>query len=152
MDSWREKVVAEAITWIGTPYHPQARIKGPRGGVDCGMLLIEVFKRTGLSPDIDPGNYAPEWHLHRGEEMYLGWIAEHCAEVSVALGQPPPLPGDVAVYKFGRCYAHGAIVVAWPLLVHAHLPDGQVAYGDGEQNPLVERDVKFFSWGAKHGR
>lgn len=138
---WRGKVVAEAITWIGTPYHPQARVKNV--GVDCGMLLIEVFKRCGLINNIDPGNYAREWHLHRGEELYLGWVAEHCAEVNA------PLPGDVAVYKFGRCYAHGTIVVAWPLLIHAHLPEGQVAYGDGLQNPLVDRDVKFFSWGAK---
>lgn len=144
MDSWRDKVVAEAITWIGTPYHPQARVKG--AGVDCGMLLIEVFRRCGLIKNIDPGNYAREWHLHRGEELYLGWVAEHCAEVSA------PLPGDVAVFKFGRCYAHGTIVVAWPLLIHAHLPDGQVAYGDGLQNPLVGRDVKFFSWGAQNGR
>lgn len=141
MDSWREKVVAEAITWIGTPYHPQARVKG--AGVDCGMLLIEVFKRCGLIANIDPGNYAREWHLHRGEELYLGWVADHCAEVTA------PLPGDVAVYKFGRCYSHGTIVVGWPLLIHAHLPDGQVAYGDANQNPLVGRDVKFFSWGAK---
>ena len=144
MESWRDKVVAEAITWIGTPYHPQARVKG--AGVDCGMLLIEVFKRCGLIKNIDPGNYAKEWHLHRGEELFLGWVADHCAAVNV------PLPGDVAVYKFGRCYAHGTIVVAWPLLIHAHLDDGQVAYGDANQNPLAGRDVKFFSWGGKNGR
>ena len=36
----REAVVTEAKTWIGTPFHHAARIKG--AGVDCLMLLSRV--------------------------------------------------------------------------------------------------------------
>lgn len=35
------QAVAEAITWLGTPYHHQGRVKGV--GVDCGTLLCEVY-------------------------------------------------------------------------------------------------------------
>lgn len=35
--------VAEALTWLGTPYHQQGRVKGV--GVDCGTLLCEVYEK-----------------------------------------------------------------------------------------------------------
>ena len=36
----RQRVVAEAETWLRTPYHHMGRIKG--GGIDCPTLLAEV--------------------------------------------------------------------------------------------------------------
>ena len=36
----RAAVVAEAIAWLGTPYHHRARIKGV--GVDCAQLALGV--------------------------------------------------------------------------------------------------------------
>jgi cell wall-associated NlpC family hydrolase len=44
----RATVVAEARSWIRTPYHNCADVKG--AGVDCGMLLVRVFVDTGLMP------------------------------------------------------------------------------------------------------
>ena len=36
------KAVAEALTWLGTPYHHhQGHVKGI--GVDCGTLVFEVY-------------------------------------------------------------------------------------------------------------
>ena len=40
-DNDHARVIAEARTWIGAPYHPQGDIKGV--GVDCGMLLVRIF-------------------------------------------------------------------------------------------------------------
>lgn len=40
------EAVAEAMTWLGTPYHHQGRVKGV--GVDCATLLCEVYKEVGL--------------------------------------------------------------------------------------------------------
>ena len=65
----REKVVAEAKSWIGTPYHNCADVKGV--GCDCGMLLVRVFVDLGIVEPFDPRPYAHDWHLHRGEERYL---------------------------------------------------------------------------------
>src|SRR3954454_10152249 len=58
----RAAVVTEAETWIGTPFHHAARVKG--AGVDCLMLLAEVYERAGITAGrINPPFYVPDWHL-----------------------------------------------------------------------------------------
>ena len=111
-----DAVIAEARLWIGTPYHEQADVRG--AGVDCGMLIVRVFVDSGLVPPFDPRPYPSDWHLHRSEEKYLGFVFNHCTEVAT------PAPADVAVFRFGRCWAHGGIVtIAEPLtIVHAFSP------------------------------
>jgi len=112
----RAAIVAEARRWIGTPYHHAADIRG--AGVDCGMLIVRVFVDTGLCAPFDPRPYTPDWHLHRNEERYLGFVFERCHEVE------EPQPGDVITFRYGRCYSHGGIVTqARPLtFVHAYRP------------------------------
>jgi len=52
----RADVIAEARTWIGTPYKHQHRVKGH--GVDCAGLLIGVARELGLvAPDFDVNGY-----------------------------------------------------------------------------------------------
>ena len=116
----RDRVVTEARRWIGTRYHPAADIRG--AGVDCGMLIVRVFVDLGLCAPFDPRPYPADWHLHRSDERYLGFVTDHCREIDVAA------PGDICVFRFGRCYAHGGIVTrAKPLtLVHAFSPAGTV--------------------------
>jgi cell wall-associated NlpC family hydrolase len=100
----RAAVVAEAQAWLGTPFHHQGRVKG--SGVDCAMLLAEVYQRCGLVPYVDPGYYPPDWHLHRDAERYLEKLMPYARELAGA-----PAPGDVAVFQFGRTFSHGAIVI-----------------------------------------
>ena len=64
----RERVVAEAETWLRTPYHHMGRIKG--GGTDCLMLLAEVYEASGVIPHVDVPFYPPDWNLHRDAERY----------------------------------------------------------------------------------
>ena len=101
-------------TWLGTPYHNCADVKGV--GVDCGMLLVRVFVDTGLVAPFDPRPYPADWHLHRSEEKYLGFVFDRGKEVAA------PQPGDVMVMRIGRCYSHGGIVtVPTPLtIIHAY--------------------------------
>jgi cell wall-associated NlpC family hydrolase len=139
----RRAIAREAQSWIGTPYHPQADIKG--AGVDCGMLLVRVFVDTGLCEPFDPRPYADDWYLHRTEERYLGFIFDRTKEVEA------PLPGDVMVFRYGRCYAHEGIVTdASPLaIVHAFQPAGFVIEEDVGGNVLLSapaRRPRFFSY------
>jgi|GEM_PF-424550 len=164
----RAAIVAEARSWIGTPYHNCADVKG--AGVDCGMLLVRVFVDTGLCEPFDPRPYPPDWHLHRAEEKYLGFVFDRAHEVSA------PQPGDVAVFRFGRCYSHGGIVTRcqasghreWgPTLmpdarslisdiwiVHAYAPAGRVLEERVQQNAVLGEPIrapKFFSlWSLNH--
>jgi NlpC/P60 family putative phage cell wall peptidase len=112
----RADVVAAARAWIGTPYHNCADVLGV--GVDCAMLLVRVFVDLGLVAPFDPRPYAPDWHLHRGEERYLGLLLARAHAVAA------PLAGDVMLFRYGRCYSHGGIIArAEPLtIIHAFHP------------------------------
>jgi cell wall-associated NlpC family hydrolase len=142
----RAAVVAEARKWLGTPYHNCADIKGV--GVDCGMLIVRVFVDAGLCAPFDPRPYPPDWHLHRGEEKYLGFVFDRCSEVE------KPQPGEVMVLRIGRCYSHGGIVTAaTPLtVVHAYFQARRVIEEDITHNSRLsdaERAPRFFSFWAK---
>ncbi|MGH6838714.1 MAG: hypothetical protein ACREDT_07915 [Methylocella sp.] len=142
----RERIVREARSWLGTPYHAQADIKG--AGVDCGMLLVRVFVDCRLVSPFDPRPYADDWYLHRAEERYLGFVFDRAKEVI------HPLPGDVMVFRYGRCYAHGGIMTGTsPLtIVHAYQPARMVLEEEVARNPMLtalSRAPKFFSyWGG----
>jgi cell wall-associated NlpC family hydrolase len=147
--SQRAAVVAEARSWVGTPYHNCADVKRTateRGGVDCGMLIVRVFCDTGLLPPFDPRPYPADWHLHRGEEKYLEIVRRHGRKVDT------PQPGDLAMFQFGRCAAHGGIVtVAKPLtVVHAYQPSRCVLEDEVARDAnLAGRLRGFFSFWAK---
>jgi len=127
----RNTIVAAARSWIGTPYHNCADVKGV--GCDCGMLLVRVFVDLGLVQAFDPRPYAHDWHLHRGEERYLAALLSRASRVEA------PQPGDVMLFRVGRCYSHGAIVSrAEPLtVVHASFPAGVVLEEVVAQNAMM---------------
>jgi NlpC/P60 family putative phage cell wall peptidase len=132
----RRAVVAEAIGWIGTPFHHAARLKG--AGIDCLMLLAEVYERAGVTGHVEPPFYVPDWHLHRDAERYLEGLLHYATPVAA------PEPGDIALFRFGRTFSHGAIVTLWPRLVHAYWAQG-VVWGDATLHPLKDRAVRFFT-------
>jgi cell wall-associated NlpC family hydrolase len=128
----RDAVLIEATSWIGTPYHHEAFVKG--AGVDCAFFLICCYHAAGVIPWIDPRPYPRDWHFHRDAERYLGWVERYCDQVEV------PEPGDLVVFQYGRTFSHGAIVVKWPLMLHSYVNLG-VGYADGERGEFaVTRD------------
>jgi len=134
--SARDNIIREALTWLNTPYHHEADIKG--AGVDCAMLLVRVYHATGLIPAIDPRPYPADWMLHRDEERYLGWVKQYADPVT------DPLPGDVVLYKVGRCFAHGGIVLAWPDIIHAVRDEGAVVRGRFDTGRLASRERQLW--------
>jgi NlpC/P60 family putative phage cell wall peptidase len=133
----RRRVVNEAKSWIGTPFHHAARVKG--AGVDCLMLLAEVYEKAGIVAPVDPPFYVPDWHLHRDAERYMEGLLHYARPFD-----GPPLPGDIALFRFGRTFSHGAIVADWPRIVHAYWNIG-VVHGDALLYPLAGRPVRFFT-------
>ncbi len=115
----RARVIVAAEGWLRTPHEHGACVPG--AGVDCGRLLIAVFAGVGLIEEFDPGPYAYDYHLHRNEERYLPMVERFAAQVERA-----PLPGDLALFRFGRVISHGAIITAWPAIIHAHVRQGVV--------------------------
>lgn len=125
----RAAVIEEARSWLRTPYHHQGFVKS--AGVDCAFLLVCVYHACDLIPWIDPRPYPPDWHFHRDEERYLKWVEQYARPVKT------PQPGDLALYKFGRCVSHGAIVVEWPTIIHAARDEGCVI-AEGDQGRLAD--------------
>ena len=142
-DKLRKLVVTEAKTWIGTPYHDNGDVKG--AGVDCAMLLLRVFVDIGLVPNFDPRPYPMQWSLHQRAERYLETVKKYAREIS-----GPPLPGDIAMFKFGLTYSHGVIVIEWPRIIHAN-PPGKCRYCEdvyretGFMRLMRDMPPKFFS-------
>jgi cell wall-associated NlpC family hydrolase len=136
-DPRRAAVVAEAHDWLRTPYHHMGRVKG--AGTDCLTFLAEVYERAGVLPHLEIAFYPPDWHLHRGEERYLDGLLGYAREI-----EGPPQPGDIAMWRYGRCFAHAAIVVAWPQIIHAAAELRMVSLGDASQGQLARRAVRFF--------
>lgn len=109
-------------------------------GVDCLNLLNEVYRACGLIARIDIPHYPQDWHLHRDAERFLDGLMRYAREID-----GPPEPGDIALFRFGRCFSHGAIVTAWPVLIHANFMAKAVTWGSAALAPLDGREVRFFS-------
>ena len=139
----RDSVVRAAREWMGTPYHHKAAVKG--AGADCAMFPIAVYKECGIiAADYQPPEYSTQWHLHRSDELYLQEVERFAVEI-----EDPPQPADFVVFKFGRTFSHGAIVIAWPLIIHSYIPHGVTladALADGQ---LIGREKKLFSVSAR---
>ncbi len=138
----RTAVINEARSWIGTPYLHQGRAKGI--GVDCAMLLLEVFESAGLVPHLnlietvtDPATqiakYPPDWMLHRDEERYLEIVERFARKLPIGV---QPQDGDIALYRWGRTVSHGGIIDHWPRIIHAYSRSNQVEYGEGDRGEI----------------
>jgi cell wall-associated NlpC family hydrolase len=143
----RARVVEAARAWIGTPYHHMADLH--RIGVDCAMLLVRVYCDLGLVAPFDPRPYTRDWMLHRDDERYLGFLLASAREVSPSTGSGPR-PGDVILFRVGRCYAHGGIVTKTdPLtILHAFAPAAQVIEEPAARNAQLAGRLgaaRFFS-------
>lgn len=133
----REDVVEISKTWIKTPYVAAGRVKG--AGTDCGMFLMEVFEEAQLIPHTEVGFYVIDHHMHSSQENYLGWVRKYAVEV-----YRNPLPGDILLYKIGKCISHGAIVLDYPLCIHAHMGLGVVMF-DASQSHWKKRQSAVYS-------
>jgi NlpC/P60 family putative phage cell wall peptidase len=113
----RPAIIAEARSWIGTPYRHQASVKGV--GCDCLGLVRGVW-RTLLGPEPERAPpYARDWAEASAQES----LAEAAARHLVPLDDPQTFaPGDVLLFRYRERYAakHAAIATAPDLMVHAH--------------------------------
>lgn len=134
----RDKIIAEAMTWLRTPWHHEARVKG--AGVDCAQFLIAVYAAVGLIPDFTPDHYPPDWHLHRQKPRFLELLLQYADPVE------SPLPGDVAMFQYGRHAAHGSIVTdtAGLTIIHAWRDERMVTITDLTVSPLRDRLAGFY--------
>lgn len=108
--------------------------------MDCLQLLCAVYENVGIVEHVDPGFYVQDFMLHRDAERFLDGLSHYAREIAGA-----PLPGDIALFRYGRCFSHGAIVTAWPVVIHANFMARAVTWGNAALSPLAGRPARFFS-------
>jgi NlpC/P60 family putative phage cell wall peptidase len=116
-----EKIVAEARSWIGTPYRHQASLKGV--GCDCLGLLRGVWRGVmGEEPEGAPP-YSAGWAESGGGEALIEAARRHLVEVPGGAFEP----GDVLLFRFRQHLPakHCAIATSRDTMIHAH--DGAAA-------------------------
>jgi NlpC/P60 family putative phage cell wall peptidase len=121
MSITRPLIVAEARSWIGTPYRHRASLKGV--GCDCLGLVRGVWRALlGEEPERAPA-YSRDWAEATGEETLAQAARTHLVEIAPDEFQL----GDVLLFRYRAHYPakHAAIVTAsapgaLALMVHAH--------------------------------
>jgi cell wall-associated NlpC family hydrolase len=134
----RAKVIEVARSMLKTPWRHMGRT---REGVDCGGLLIVVFRECGIvPPDFETGFYPPDFMLHSGEQRFVGFVERFARKVD-----REPRDGDVAMFQVGRSLAHCAIVDQWPRVIHAVRSGGIVCFDDALNGPLKRKFAGVWS-------
>jgi NlpC/P60 family putative phage cell wall peptidase len=112
----RAAIVAEARSWIGTPYHHQASVKGV--GCDCLGLVRGVWRALyGCEPEAPPP-YSRDWAEALGRETLAEGAGRHMLQI--AMGEM--IPGDVLLFALNdRAPAkHCAILTERDRMVHSY--------------------------------
>jgi NlpC/P60 family putative phage cell wall peptidase len=134
-----ERIIVEALSWIDTPYHHLARVKGV--GVDCAQLMAGIAEDiTGKKINID--TYSVEWHLHNREELMCNTVESFgCLRKDINDKEP----GDILAFKFGRVNSHLGILLPNDQFIHARIDIGKVVINSlsGDWITRLGRVYKF---------
>ncbi len=125
-------VIAEARSWIGTPYRHQASVKGV--GCDCLGLLRGVWRGVmGAEPELPPP-YCPDW-AEAGADTLVQAARRHLVEIDPS----DVMAGDVLLFRWRDDLPakHCAIATSQSMMVHAH--DGACV-----------AEVAFRPWWRRH--
>jgi NlpC/P60 family putative phage cell wall peptidase len=112
----RAAIVAETMSWLGTPYRHQASLKSV--GCDCLGLIRGIWRsHFGAEPEaIAP--YTPDWAEACGDEPLVAAARRHLQEIAISAAEP----GDVLLFRWrpGMPAKHAGVLVAADRFVHAH--------------------------------
>ncbi len=134
----REKVIAHAMTWLNTPFHWGARVKG--AGVDCAQFISDVYESCGICKVNEWGRFSNDWHMNTGIEHYKLRVLRHASALPVgSTGKP----GDIILVRVGRVFGHSGIVVDWPKVIHVH-PTKGVRIDIATSHPALCGTAEFF--------
>ena len=129
------KIVAEARSWIGTPYHHQASLKGV--GCDCLGLIRGVWRAVyGDEPETPPP-YTPDWAEAQNCETLLAAATRHLRVIDMADAGA----GDIVMFRW-RAHLpakHCAVLTGAAAMIHAHeaTPVAEVPLGPWWQRRMA---------------
>jgi NlpC/P60 family putative phage cell wall peptidase len=118
----RAAILAEARSWIGTPYRHQASLKG--AGADCLGLIRGVY-RVFCGPEKEPITpYSPNWAEETGQETLRDAARRHLVEIDTTPfrdGEPHKVVDVILIRVRDHGPAKHAAIVSGPdTIIHAY--------------------------------
>jgi NlpC/P60 family putative phage cell wall peptidase len=104
----RAAIVAEALSWLGTPYRHQASVKGV--ACDCLGLVRGVWRGVVGDEPERPPTYTPDWAEAAGEETLAEAATRHMTRIDARDARE----GDVLLFRWRANLPakHAAIVIS----------------------------------------
>lgn len=134
---WRKSgIESDAACSVTSYILGEAPDEGER---DFRQYAKVITSADGRVIGFDPRPYPPQFHLHQNAERFLGIVGLLGAEIPNPTGLPAgalAIPGDVIVYRVGRCFSHGGIVIENGHVLHAYYSTKNVTI-----SPLGETEL-----------
>ena len=119
----RAALIAEALSWVGTPFsRGMGAVKGRNGAVNCGLLLARCGIDAGIVPPFELPKIHPRFFVRPQEKLIEFIYAQFPGTHEV----PEAKPGDLHLYHFEAAFGHCAIRVSETEIVHAYEAAGMV--------------------------
>lgn len=108
----REDVIIEARSWVGTPFHWQASVKGR--GCDCKGLVQGIARELGLAEASNEFARMSSYGLNVDADLLRKGLAATFVPVC------PPEPGDILLLKISGKPQHLAILMPENRMIHTY--------------------------------
>lgn len=100
-------ITVQARTWLGTPFHHQARLKGK--GCDCLGLIVGVVDELGLTDEI--GRLLSSYdEINYSKEPDGKYLIQKLENILDEVNPSEIKAGDLALFKMGNNPQHLAII------------------------------------------
>lgn len=132
-DARRAAVIAEARSWLGTPFSENCAVKGLQGGVSCDRYQLAVHAAAGACPLLElpvlPVEQVRRWHEHNADSRILGWLGSpkfrgRARRVDEGAA---PMIGDIVVLRIKETEHHLGLW-AGAEIFHVAIPAGVLSH------------------------
>ena len=107
-----------AATWIGTPFMPNAAVKG--AGVSCQKLVGSIYKESGvIGREFNIPEGPMDWSHAHTDSLISAFMLLQGNFTAVEPVVAAALPGDLLGFKIGGCVNHvGVLITSEGKFVH----------------------------------
>ena len=107
-------------------------------GCDCTGMLIGALHGFNKLKTYKLRKYPPDWNLHAGASDF---IHEELLRVADDIPDDEASPGDILLFRFGKCPAHAGVLIQGQMFAHCHVHGKKCCYSMLNNSPWGKRWV-----------